>query len=265
MHFYDLVFPYVRALLRLTHLLGFAFWIGTTLYLTRMARNLVLTPNDPNLYGTVWGAHGGSIWVYSKRKTMPAGGQQLHWFKWESLITWASGMLLLILNWWNGQIWNWEGATAFGLMFLGTSWYMAIWRCIKPNSHWEVLGIILSLVSLMGITWLFNQFLDPFRLCYHVGGTLATVMAIANVWGTILPAQRDIVRVMQQGGSVNESLAARAMRCTKHNTYVMPTVVILMMCMHLMDVLHMADHVWLAVGVIALIGGCIGHAFRKWL
>lgn len=259
------ILEYLRGMLRLTHLLSFAFWIGTTMYLTRMARYIVATPSDPHIYGTVWGAHGGSIWVYAKRKTMPTGGQQLHWFKWESLITWASGMLLLILNWWGGQIWNQDAVMAFGLMALATICYMLIWRVIKPNSRWEIFGILLSLAGLMGTTWLFSQFLDPFRLCYHVGGTLATIMAIANVWGTILPAQRDIVRVMQQGGSVNESLAARAMRCTKHNTYVMPTVVMLMMCLHLMNVLHMGDHAWLAVGVIALVGGCIGHAFRKWL
>jgi len=257
-----LLLPYLGAGLRLVHLLSFAFWIGTTLYLTRMARNLVAT-DDPDQYGTVWGAHGGTIWVYAKRKTMPKGDQELHWFKWESLATWASGISLLILNWWGEQIFSLDSIKAFGLMFITAAWYWIVWRWIKPNSRWEMLGIILSLVSLMSLTWVFSLFLDPFRLCYHLGGTLATIMAIVNVWGTILPAQRDIVRVLQQGGQVNEVLAARAMRCTKHNTYIMPTVVMLMMCMHLMDVLHMGNHAWLSIGIIALVGGCIGHLLRK--
>lgn len=259
-----LCLPYLRLLIRLIHLLGFAFWIGTTLYLTRMARNLVMEPGSADIYGTVLGAHGGSIWMYIKCKTMPPGDQPLHWFKYESLVTWASGMLLLILNWWSSDLWTWPAGAAFGLMGLATTWYMGIWRFIEPNSRWETFGIFLSLASLMGLTWLFSLFLDPFRLCYHLGGTLATIMAIANVWGTILPAQRDIVRALQvEGGTVDEALAARAMRCTKHNTYIMPTVVMLMMCMHVMGELHMANKPWLAILAITLIGGCIAHLLRK--
>ena len=68
----DDLWPWIEIGLRWFHVIAAIFWIGTTLYLSRQSRNLVLTPNDPDRHGSVVAIHSGAVWVYDKRRTLPS-------------------------------------------------------------------------------------------------------------------------------------------------------------------------------------------------
>lgn len=251
-----LFLPYLRAAPRLVHLISAMYWIGTTLYLNRLARNATPVQNDPNVMSRLYLIHGGKVARLERLTTTPNNDETIHWFKWESLSTWISGMVLLAVNFWVGSD---KALPAYGLLVFGTIIYALIWRWIKPGSPLESFAIFASWLGLMALTWGFEQFLDSFMAFYFVGATLATIMAIYNVWGVILPSQQKMLR---DGGQIDTALAARAMRCTQHNMYIMPTVVLMMMQMHISDVLHGDMDYW-RMGIISLVGGLVGHLLRK--
>lgn len=256
---------------RWVHVIATMFWIGTTLYLSRMGRNIV--PDDSEeAMGTILGIHGGAVWQYRKLLRLPEGKkgyQQIHWFKWESLVSWLSGILLFIHVYIMGGLMYGDAVTqnqaiAIGLtaIVLGVAYYRILWGAIPPGSKHETLGVLASYVAIMGFVYVLGKYIPARAVWMHLAVTFGTIMAIQNVWLTILPSQTQILAVMERGGVRDEGLAMRAFRCTKHNTYMMVPLVLMMMSNHYPATLYGTDHDWIVIGVAVLVGWGGAHLLR---
>ena len=87
----------------------------------------------------------------------------------------------------------------------------------------------------------------------HVGAMLGTFMT-ANVWVRILPFQRQMVAAVKKGIPPDMSLGARAKQRTKHNNYMVMSVVLIMISNHFPSATYGNDYNWAILGLLVLVG-----------
>jgi len=75
-------------------------WVGQTYYFTwldgqfgKLAKNAAESEWLPQ----VWMVHSGGFYTVEKKGSLSVGPEQVHWFRWEALMTWVSGIALLFL------------------------------------------------------------------------------------------------------------------------------------------------------------------------
>jgi uncharacterized membrane protein len=172
-------------------------WVGATYYFTWLDRRFHTT--DPE---QVWMVHSGGFYVVRKEKQHDPA-HTLHWFKWEAMATWASGVLLLVLVYYLGGLLidsepgkpSFKVAAAIGIAVILLGWkiYDLLW--LSPIAKNEALAVAIHTrarcacvaaprdVQLRGL-----MHADP----------LGTCMA-ANVWERIIPAQKKMVKAIAEG------------------------------------------------------------------
>jgi len=247
---------WLNLVLRWIHVFAGIMWVGATYYFTWLDRRFHTTDPDQ-----VWMVHSGGFYVVNKTKK-PSPEHTLHWFKYEALLTWISGTLLLVLVYYMGGLLvaeqNFKVALAVGIAVLLVGWkvYDLLWLTPLP----EPLLIAISYAAVVGLAWWLPHVMSPRAAYMHVAALMGTAMA-ANVWERIIPAQRKMVADVAAGREPDQRLADRAKFRSKHNTYLVIPVVILMMNAHFPTVTMGYD--WKMLGVFVLVGWGAAHMIRK--
>ena len=94
-------------ILRWIHVLAGIFWIGQTYYFTKLEGRMALdeeTARNSGRLPQVWLVHSGSFSLVEKQASPKAVPAKFYWFRWEALITWISGFLLLGLLYYSGGL-----------------------------------------------------------------------------------------------------------------------------------------------------------------
>ena len=245
---------------RWTHLFSGILWIGATWYFTWLDRRF--HTGDPN---EVWMVHSGGFYQVRKQ-TSPSPEHTLHWFKWEAFFTWVSGVLLLILVYYMGGLMtdgepgklSQRGAIGVGVAFLIGSWVLYDLVLARNNAVAMALGWVLIMVS----TYALSRIMAPRAAYMHVGAALGTMMA-ANVWARIIPAQSQMVRVAREGGTPDQKLGDRAKTRSKHNTYLIMPVLLVMISNHFPIATYGNQYNWAILGVLTLVGWGAAHLVRN--
>jgi len=82
---------------------------------------------------------------------------------------------------------------------------------------------------------------------------LGTIM-VANVWLLIIPAQKQIVRMIARGVPADMNLARRARQSSKQNSYMAVVVVFIMISNHFPVASYGNQHAVLRLGGFVLLG-----------
>jgi uncharacterized membrane protein len=202
----------------------------------------------------------------------------LHWFKFEALYTWISGILLLGVVYYMGSgallldsnIRALSVPAALGItgaLLLG-SWllYDKLWQSPLARSPLLAAGISAAFVVLCswGLTELYSA-----RAAYlHVGAVLGTVM-VANVWMRILPAQTAMLAATRAGQKQDPALGLAAKTRSKHNNYMTFPVIFIMVSTHYPST-YGHPLAWAVLAGIMLTAGVVKHfmnlerTFRHW-
>jgi len=189
--------------LRWTHVFAAIMWVGQTYFFTWLDHVF-------HHERQVWMVHSGGFYVVDKQKEPKLLDQTLHWFKWEAAFTWLSGLLLLGLVYYHGQLMSADAhlkmtngqAIGLSLAIIVAGWivYDLLW--LSPLAKNETVAVIVSYLLLAGAIWLFCEKIFGGRAAYmQTGAMLGTFMAW-NVWVRILPAQRQLI-VTRLAGAVN--------------------------------------------------------------
>jgi len=275
---------WVGLALRWTHLIAGIAWIGSSFYfiwldshLERVLAGAPEAPRDPDLEGSLWMVHSGGFYRVERRKVgpgrMPA---TLHWFKWEAMLTWLSGALLLgLLYYSTGGLYLTDplvsslsprAAMLVGLAALVGGWFVydALWTAIGERMPGVALAI--SLVLLGGLVVLLCGTLSGRAAYVHVGAVLGTIM-VANVWARILPAQSAMIRATEEGRTPDFTLGDKAKLRSVHNSYLTFPVLFAMISNHFPGTWG-TSHRALVLGLLIGLGMgarhlMIGHGARR--
>lgn len=250
---------WIELALRWTHVFAGIMWVGATYYFTWLDRRFHTT--DPE---QVWMVHSGGFYVVEKQ-TQPSPSHTLHWFKWEAALTWLSGVPLLILIYYAGGLLADEGknfnvavASGIGAIVLGWIVYDLLW--ISPLAKIEPLAVAISFGLIVALGWWLPHVMSARAAYMHVGAALGTIMA-ANVWMRIIPGQRKYIAALREGREPDRMLTDRAKFRSKHNTYIVMPVVLLMMNYHLPVAMRGYD--WRLLPVFLIVGWVVAHIIRK--
>jgi uncharacterized membrane protein len=250
--------------LRWTHVFAGIMWVGATYYFTWLDRRFHTTDPDQ-----VWMVHSGGFYTVNKTKT-PSPNHTLHWFKWEAAMTWLSGFPLLILVYYIGGLlvdgepgkpaFPVAAAIGIGTIIVGWIVYDMLW--LSPLAKNEPVAIAISYAAIVGLSWWLPHVMSNRAAFLHVGALLGTIMT-ANVWQRIIPAQKKMVAAARAGQEPDQKLADRAKFRSKHNTYLVIPVVMMMISNHYPIAILGNSQNWAVVSVLTLVGWCVAHFIRK--
>lgn len=245
---------------RWLHIFAGILWIGATWYFTWLDRRFHTTDPDE-----VWMVHSGGFYQV-KKVGSPSPNHTLHWFKWEAAVTWMTGLVLLILVYYMGGLMsdgepgklNNAQAIGAGVATMIVGWF--VYDLILARNNW--LALIGGFFVIVGTAWLLTRFIAPRAAFMHVGTLLGTCMA-ANVWERIIPGQKQMVRVAREGGTPDPVLAETAKNRSRHNTYMIMPVLVIMISSHFPVTTYGHTYNWAILGVLTLIGWGIAHVVRN--
>ncbi|MEN9936488.1 MAG: hypothetical protein RLZZ387_3067 [Chloroflexota bacterium] len=231
-------------LVRWVHVIAGIMWIGNSLLFNWLDRNL--RPVDPpreGVQGKIWLLHSGAFYE-AEKKLLPPGfpyPEKVHWFMFQNLTTWLSGIGLLVLVYYMGDAAYMLDpgvssigagtAVAIGVGTLAVSWFIydAIWR--SPLGRSTPLAFALSFGLLIALSYGLTQVLSGRAAYIHVGAMLGTLMT-ANVWFYVVPSQRELVAATRAGRAQDPALSLRAKERSIHNNYMTFPVIFTMISSH---------------------------------
>lgn len=246
-------------------------WVGQTYYFTWLDRQFGKLEKQSPSEGkaAIWMVHSGGFYAVEKQKSLGVGPEQVHWFRWEALMTWLAGMVLLILVYYMGSglidpdvadISKAAGITiGLGALLAGWLIYDTALRSPLGRSQggFAVFAFGITLAAAWGLTHVFSG-----RAAYiHMGAIFGTIMT-GNVWSRILPAQRKMIEVAAAGKSFDASLGAQAKLRSKHNTFMAVPVVFLMLSNHFPVATYGNHYSWQVMMTLIVTGWVAAKVIR---
>src|SRR6266567_3130886 len=246
---------WLNLLLRWSHLMAGIGWIGTSFYFVALDLSLKRREGLPaGVAGSAWEVHGGGFYQVQKYLSAPTElPPDLIWFKWEAYLTWLTGFLLLIVQFYlqastfliDPSIYPllpWQ-AIAISLVSLLAGWFIYDGLCralVGKNDSWLALAVlILILAAAYGFTHVFSGR----GALIHVGAFIGTMMA-ANVFAVIVPNQRKITVSLLKGESPDPRFGVIGKQRSLHNTYLTLPVLLMMISNHY-PMLTNHPHAWM--------------------
>lgn len=234
---------WLNLLVRWAHVIAGIMWIGASFYFIFLENHLNRTEGvREELAGNLWAIHGGGFYFLEKYKVAPSEiPKKLHWFKYEAYFTWITGVALLIIVYYmdakayliDPSVADLSPATAIsiGILTLIAGWFVYDAMCrsslINRQDLFALAGIVFIAILSYVLTHLFNS-----RAAFiHVGALLGTIMA-GNVFFTIIPSQKALVRAALTGEPLDAGLGKRAGQRSLHNNYITLPVIFIMISNH---------------------------------
>jgi uncharacterized membrane protein len=256
---------WLNLLVRWVHVFAGILWVGSTYYFTWLDRQLTLAASA-NERG-VWMVHSGGFYLVEKQKSPAIDPSKLHWFRFEALATLVSGLLLLGIVYYGGGMMVDEGglsngaAVALGVAVIAGGWFVYDLFWESPLGRNFVSGAAICYVALVALVYGLTRVLSGRAAYIHVGAMMGSIMAL-NVWVRILPAQKKLVAAVVRGEAPDQALADGAKTRSKHNTFLVIPVVLIMISNHFPTATYGADRSWLVLAVLILVGWAAAKILR---
>ena len=263
---------WLSLLLRWGHIVAGIGWIGSSFYFMWLDSSLKRCVGSfETIKGENWTVHGGGF--YHTRKYLVAPEEMpddLHWFRWESYLTWLSGFALLsVTYYWSASSYlidpgvaalaPWQ-AVAISVVGLVLGWAVYDQLCKSPLRARPAIMFGVLFVALVVATWTYGQVFSARAAFLQVGATIATFMT-GNVFFVIIPNQRIVVADLKAGRIPDGRYGEIAKLRSTHNNYLTLPVLFLMISNHYpMTFGH--PHAWGVVALVLVIGVVVRHWFN---
>ncbi|MGQ7818326.1 urate hydroxylase PuuD [Metapseudomonas furukawaii] len=256
--------------IRWVHMITGIAWIGASFYFVWLENNLNRKNPRDGLSGDLWAIHGGGIYHLEKYKLAPPKmPDNLHWFKWEAYFTWLSGVALLTVVFYlnptlyliaPGSDLAPAAAIAIGVGALIAGWFIYDLLCDSPLGKTPALLGLVLFVLIIGAAWGFSQVFSGRGAYIHVGALIGTIM-VGNVFRIIMPAQRALVKAIEENREPDPVLPAKGLLRSRHNNYFTLPVLFIMISNHFPST-YGSQYNWLILAGIAVIAVLIRHYFN---
>jgi uncharacterized membrane protein len=255
------------------HVFAGIMWVGQTYYFTwldgqftRMEKSAAAEGNAPQ----VWMVHSGGFYTVEKKKSLGVSAEQVRWFRWEALMTWLGGIVLLILVYYLGSglidpdvadISKTAGI-AIGVGAIIAGWLIYDFAVLSPLGKSQPAFVTFAFLMTAAASWGLLHTLSGRAAYIHVGAIFGTIMT-ANVWSRILPAQRKMIAAAAAGTSFDPALAAQAKLRSKHNTFMAVPVVFLMLSNHYPVATYGNHYSWPVLMALVVLGWGAAKLIRE--
>jgi uncharacterized membrane protein len=255
------------------HVFAGILWVGQTYYFTWLDGQfgkLEKKAAANTRASTVWMVHSGGFYTVEKQKSLGVAPAQVHWFQWEALMTWLSGVVLLVLVYYVGDGLmdpdiadiSKQVGIAIGIAAIFAGWFIYDLAARSPLGESQAVfagfGLLMTAAAAWGLMHVFSG-----RAAYiHVGAIFGTIMTL-NVWMRILPTQRRMIAAAAAGEKFDASMSAQAKLRSKHNTFLAVPVVFLMLSNHFPVATYGNPYGWQILLALVVAGWAAAKLIRE--
>jgi len=263
------VLDWLHLVIRWAHVVFGIAWIGASFYFIFLENSLNRTEDlRDELAGNLWAIHGGGFYYIEKYKIAPGEiPKTLHWFKYEAYFTWLTGLILLLLVYYfNAKAYMLDPAVSgisantsiiIGIGTLIIGWFIYDLLCktslLQRKKTFAVIGFAIVTI----IAYILSQLLSGRAAFMHVGALIGTIM-VGNVFFTIIPSQKAMVRAAKKGLPLNPNLGKNAGLRSLHNNYMTLPVIFVMISNHFPATYGPAFN-WIVLSILTLASVAVRH------
>ena len=272
MEFLNYSMKWLELILRWGHVLFAILWVGNSFLFNYLDNKLNKNVRSDDIDGEGYLMHSGFYYKLTRLKKSPPLDylNRLVIFKWQSYLTFITGMLLLaVVYYYNAGVLMVDKrvllippayAIGISLLSLIVSWYIYDLLCksrlIKNNILFILTIITLLVLISFGLTKLFG----PKFAFLSVGLIIGTNM-FGNVFTVIIPNQMNIINSSKKNEQFDSSLSLAAKQRSIHNNYSTFLVLFIMLSGHYSFIVY-HKYNWLILCLVGLISGMARHYFN---
>ena len=261
-----------EAILRWGHVLFAILWVGNSFLFNYLDNKLNKNISSKDIDGEGYLMHSGFFYKLSRLKTSPNQSylNQLVIFKWQSYLTFVTGILLLgVIYYYNSGVLMVDKrvlvlspftAISYSVLSLILSWviYDSLCKSSLIKNNFLFLTTMLILLGLLsfGLTKIFGA-----KFAFLSVGLIIGTNMFANVFTVIIPNQMNIINSSKNNREFDMSLSLAAKQRSIHNNYSTFLVLFIMLSGHYSFIVY-HKYNWLILGAIAVISVLARHYFN---
>jgi len=259
-------------ILRWGHVLFAILWVGNSFLFNYLDNRLNKKISSKDIDGEGYLMHSGFFYKLSRLKTSPDRTylNQLVIFKWQSYLTFITGILLLaVIYYYNSSILMVDkrvlvisplAAISYSILSLAISWIIYDFLCksnlIKNNFLFLTTMLILLGLLSFGLTKIFGA-----KFAFLSVGLIIGTNMFANVFTVIIPNQMNIINSSKKNKKFDMSLSLAAKQRSIHNNYSTFLVLFIMLSGHYSFLVY-HKYNWLILCLIGIISALARHYFN---
>ena len=261
-----------EAILRWGHVLFAILWVGNSFLFNYLDNKLNKDLKSEEIDGEGYLMHSGFYYKLQKLKTSPNKIflNQLVIFKWQSYLTFITGILLLaVIYYYNAgilmvdkrvMILTPSTAIIYSVLSIFISWLIYDFLCKSRLIRNNFLFLLTMFILLCVLSFVLTKIFGPKFAFLSVGLIIGTNM-FANVLTVIIPNQMNIINSSKENKEVDISLSLAAKQRSIHNNYSTFLVLFIMLSGHYSFLVY-HKYNWLILCLIGIISVMGRHYFN---
>ncbi len=263
---------WLELVLRWGHVLFAILWVGNSFLFNYLDNKLNKNISRRDVDAEGYLMHSGYYYKLTRLKSSPPVNylRSLVIFKWQSYLTFITGILLLAVIYYyrpgilmvDKKILNMLPSTAIiiSVLSLFASWFIYDFLCKSSLIKNDFLFVSTIFVLLMFLSYGFTQIYGPKFAFLSVGLVIGTNM-FGNVFTVIIPNQMNIINSSKRNKKFDQSLSLAAKQRSIHNNYSTFLVLFIMLSGHYSFIVY-NKYNWLILCAFAIISVLARHYFN---
>ena len=272
MEFIPYTLKWIELALRWGHVLFAILWVGNSFLFNYLDNKLNKSISSSSIDGEGYLMHSGYFYKLTRLKKSPPLNylKSLVIFKWQSYLTFITGILLLfVIYYYNSGILMVNKkvleispiyAVLISIFSLFFYWLVYDFLCKSSIIKNNILFIFIAFSLLLLTSFSLTKIFSPKFAFLSVGLILGTNM-FGNVFTVIIPNQMNIIKSSLKNKKIDISLSLAAKQRSIHNNYSTFLVLFIMLSGHYSFIVY-HKYNWLILCSIAIISAIARHYFN---